>query len=682
MPLASLIPTPSAAEFAARDAWLHRHLLHDDARLPFSFTCGGTDGAALLAEWPRHAQCTVLDDHRTQYTLIWSAPDGGLQVRCAAVVYDDFPTVEWTVYWTNTGTASTALLADLQGLDIALTRTQDAEFVLHYADGDLTAPASYQPHAQTLAPGSRHTFAPPGGRPTFGAYPFYKLAFDDGGVIAVIGWPGQWAATFTRDAATALRVVGGQELTSLTLLPGEEVRAPLIVLQFWEGDPTRAQNLWRRWMLAHNTPPMAGAPARPVLSSLMIVGPDQTATNQIDFIDAWRRHGIDLDYWWLDAGWYPCGEHWSQVGTWEPDAARFPHGIEAVAAKAHAEAMGLIMWFEPERVSRGSWLDTTHPEWCLQVDDGNRLLNLGHPEARAWVTDLIDDYLTHRGLDLYRQDFNIDPLAFWRAADAPDRRGMTENQYVQGYLAFWDALHARHPGLIIDTCSSGGRRNDLETLRRSVILLRSDYQTPQGRFFSPNDPTPLHVGNQGQTYGLTAWVPYMGGIAYIEDDYDRRSHLTPALGLMPREMCEATMQHYCGQTRIYELLGEIDWAAFRRAVAEWRQVADAFLGDYYPLTPYSLDADRWMAWQFHCPETGTGIVQVFRHTEAVEDTWCGPLQGLDPDAMYVLTDLDGGAPEHRSGRALHTDGFTVRCAHRPQAVLISYRAHPASLITT
>lgn len=673
MPLSTAIPTSTPVEFARCEAWLAEHLQKAASTLPFSFTLGGADGAALLAEWPRHELFCVLDEHRQQYTFVWNAPDNSLQVRCVAVVYDDFPTVEWTVYWKNIGNTPTPLLADLQGLDVIFTRETATEFLLHYADGDLTAPASYQPHAVSLEPKSEQRFAPPSGRPTFGAYPFYNVEFDDGGVIAVIGWPGQWAAGFTRDAATALRVTGGQELTSLTLQPGEEVRAPLIVLQFWQGDYTRAQNLWRRWMLAHNTPRFAGQEPRPLLSSLMIVGPDQTEQNQIDFIDTWRKNGISLDYWWVDAGWYPCGDHWTQVGTWEPDETRYPHGMQAVAAKAHAEEMGLILWFEPERVSAGSWLGETHPEWCLRVGDGDQLLNLGHPDARAWVTDLIDDYLTNRGLDLYRQDFNIDPLAFWRANDTPDRQGMTENRYVQGYLAFWDALHQRHPNLIIDTCSSGGRRNDLETLRRSVILLRSDYQTPQGRFFSPDDPTPLQVGNQGQTYGLSTWVPYAGGIAYIEDDYDRRSHLSPAFGLMPREMCEATMQHFCGQPRIYELLGEIDWGAFRRAVAEWRQVADAFLGDYYPLTEYSLEGTCWMASQFHRPETGSGLIQAFRRHEAADASLPCRLRGLDPDALYELTDLDKPQPVHIAGRDLLTEGYTVTCPHRPQAALISYR---------
>lgn len=667
------IPTHAMTTLAHRDAWFDQHLLMSQSALPFSFTYGSVGDTLLLAEWPRHEEKCVLDAHRTQYTFVWNEPGGVLQVRCVAVVYDDFPTLEWTVYWKNIGDAPTALLDNLQGLDIPLTRAQETEFVLHYADGDLTAPASYQPHAMSLEQGSRHTFAPPGGRPTFGAYPFYNLEYDGGGLIAVIGWPGQWAANFMRDTATSLRITGGQELTSLTLQPGEEVRSPLIVLQFWQGEYRQAQNLWRRWMLAHNTPRMAGKAAKPVLSSLMIVGPDQTAANQIDFIDAWRSHSINQDYWWVDAGWYPCGDHWSHVGTWEPDATRFPHGIQAVAEKAHAEEMGLILWFEPERVGQGSWLDETHPEWCLQIGEGDRLLNLGHPEAQAWVTDLIDDYLTNRGLDLYRQDFNIDPLAFWRANDTLDRKGMTENLYVQGYLAFWDELHARHPDLVIDTCSSGGRRNDLETLRRAVILLRSDFQTPQGQFFSPDDPTPLHIGNQGQMYGLATWVPYTGGITYFEDDYDRRSHLTPALGLMPREMSEATMQHYCGQKRIYELLGEIDWSAFQRAVAEWQQVADTFLGDYYPLTEYSLDDTRWMAWQFHRPETDTGIVQVFRRGETVEASLCCRLQGLTPDAIYELTDFDQHQTVRLSGHVLLVDGYTVHCPNRPQAVLIKYR---------
>jgi alpha-galactosidase len=98
-------------------------------------------------------------------------------------------------------------------------------------------------------------------------------------------------------------------------------------------------------------------------------------------------------------------------------------------------------------------------------------------------------------IDVYRQDLNIDPLPFWKGHDAPDRVGITEIRHVTGYLAFWDELQRRHPDLLIDSCASGGRRNDLESLRRAVPLWRSDY------VYEP-------IGTQGMTYGLSAWLPY------------------------------------------------------------------------------------------------------------------------------------------------------------------------------
>ena len=64
---------------------------------------------------------------------------------------------------------------------------------------------------------------------------------------------------------------------------------------------------------------------------------------------------------------------------------------------------------------------------------------------------------------------------YWRKNDAPDRQGITENLHVQNYLAYWDALRQRHPELIIDSCASGGRRNDLETMRRAIALHPTDY---------------------------------------------------------------------------------------------------------------------------------------------------------------------------------------------------------------
>jgi alpha-galactosidase len=89
--------------------------------------------------------------------------------------------------------------------------------------------------------------------------------------------------------------------------------------------------------------------------------------------------------WWIDAGWYPCwDEHherrWPLTGTWEPDPERFPDGFRPISENAAKYGARLLVWFEPERVTRGSRLDREHPEWLLRSgEDTNSLLNLGNP---------------------------------------------------------------------------------------------------------------------------------------------------------------------------------------------------------------------------------------------------------------------------------------------------------------
>ena len=71
----------------------------------------------------------------------------------------------------------------------------------------------------------------------------------------------------SRDGQNGLRIMAGQESTRMVLKPGEEIRPPLIALLFWAGNEVnRAQNTWRRWMLAHNLPRPYGKPVKPVFS--------------------------------------------------------------------------------------------------------------------------------------------------------------------------------------------------------------------------------------------------------------------------------------------------------------------------------------------------------------------------------------------------------------------------------
>ncbi|MBM4143485.1 MAG: hypothetical protein FJ225_07850 [Lentisphaerae bacterium] len=132
--------------------------------------------------------------------------------------------------------------------------------------------------------------------------------------------------------------------------------------------------------------------------------------------------------------------------------------VAAFAGQVEEAGADLLVWFEPERVFAGSKLDQEHPERLLKNGtDSSRLLNLGEPKCRKWITDHVCRQIRENGIKIYRQDFNFAPLAFWRNGEAADRQGITENLYVQGYLQYWKDLLARNPGLWIDSCASGRR---------------------------------------------------------------------------------------------------------------------------------------------------------------------------------------------------------------------------------
>ena len=69
-----------------------------------------------------------MGNQRTEHTLSFTAPGSGLVCRCVAVEYEDFPTVEWTLYFKNTGSNDSPILSNVQALDLHLERSESEEF--------------------------------------------------------------------------------------------------------------------------------------------------------------------------------------------------------------------------------------------------------------------------------------------------------------------------------------------------------------------------------------------------------------------------------------------------------------------------------------------------------------------------------------------------------------------------
>ncbi len=618
----------------------------DSTDPPFSFLFGGKRSSALLPTWRIQREQRRLDDQRTEYTFSYSDPASPLTVRGVALVYHDFPSVEWTLYFKNNSSSPSEVLENIRPLDTAFERGNETRIAVHHSKGSMASATDFEPLVDTLSPGSTQHFSSKGGRPSDGDMPYFNVAWLHRGIITALGWPGQWDLTISREDPQSIRISGGQSSTHFRLMPGEEVRTPLIVVQFWAGDWIDGQNTWRQWMIRHNLPRPGGKLPPPQIAAssahFTIEMQEANEQNQKKFLLGMLNQGVPIDHWWMDAGWYPYQKNWSKVGTWEVDSNRFPHGLKPITDVGHEHGVKSILWFEPERVTEGTWLATHHPEWLIGSPGQDKLLFLGNKDAWNWLVDRISGLISAQGIDVYRQDFNFEPLSRWKANDTPDRQGISEIEHVEGYLAFFDELRRRFPKLMIDTCASGGRRLDLETLRRAVPLWRSDY---------PFGAAPMQM----QTYGLALWVPYFGTSAGSVDPYTFRSEITPAIGVDPDPKVQ-------GDVLKLQL----------KLISQWHQVAGFYYGDFFPLTEYSDDESTWMAWQWAAIDGKAGIVQAFRRDKSSFEEAGFRLRDLDENASYTVEDLDSGRKLRVSGKDLVDKGVPVAIHDAPGAVILKY----------
>jgi alpha-galactosidase len=645
---------PESAELKLRDKWVARHFDGKAAAVPFSFTYDARPSGELLPAWKMER--AKARPGETARTLTWDDTVTGLRVRAEVKTFADLPAVEWVLRFENRGEQDTPILERVLPLDVAVEAPAQERVVIHHSLGEKNTAQSFAPVEDVLAPGSAQplVFAPTGGRSSDGYMPFFNVALPGAGMALAIGWSGQWEARFERPARGEVKAAAGQQLVHCKLHAGEAIRTPRILLVFWKGDePLRGNNLLRQVLMSHYMPRRNGELVlSPICASVNWAAPDGSyEAPHVSVMQPLARRGIEV--FWSDMDpqqWYPKGFP-EGTGTWEPDPAKYPHGLKPIGDAARAAGLDYLLWFEPERVHPGSRIDREHPEWVMPPQkEWSKLFRLHNEAARRWLTDYIDAQISAGQLRWLRWDFNIEPLGFWRRNDAPDRQGITEIGHIEGLYAMWDELRARHPGLVIDLCASGGRRIDLEALTRGLPLWHSDMQC-SGK--------PGLTADQLQNAGLWRWVPMhgCGNFAY-EPTYAFRSAMTAGniLGSCNKE----------GRSSISDADTE---ESVRRTVAIYRKLRPFMVGDFYPLFPHSESETAWFGYQFHRPDLHAGAAILFRREKSPDSTRPVTLHAISRRDSYEVTFEDGPARiAVRGGQAL-----PVEIPSAPGSAIIYYR---------
>jgi alpha-galactosidase len=637
---------------------------------PFAFQYGKRASREFMAGWKRSVENMPSADGRKRFTVRYVDPATGLELTNEVLFYDGYPAAEWMIFLRNTGSKDTPILEDIRPLDLHLSAVQGGEIVLHYANGSTCSPTDNQPFDQPLEPKGQIVLQPVGGRSSNGRLPFFNLDWGSGGLVGAIGWSGQWQLRAARDAGNRVTLQAGQQTTHFVLRPGECVRTPRILLVGWSSNRFDGHNALRRIVYRYHTPLLAGQrPLPPTQCNTWFpVGDDggkANEANQVALLEAYK--GLGIEYLVMDAGWYGVTANWAEnTGTWTPRKDTFPRGLKPVGEAARRSGIRFGMWFEPERVVRGTQLDREHPAWLLKIDEpGNRLLNLGLPAAQQWFIDMVSRYIDEVPLGYFRHDFNIDPLPFWQKADAPDRQGITEIRYIEGLYKVWDALRARYPELLMEGCASGGRRIDLESIGRFHTYWKTDLygnlSANQSHVWGANLYLPAHLFNT-PLFDVSENPLYPPSPTADTALFDMRSSPYAFRSLIGGALCAGWDPRIQGFDR--------ELAAAR--IREFKALRHLTVGDFYPLLPYTLQPDQWIGYQFHRDDLDEGLALAFRREKSPYAAVDVRLQGLKPKQVYELTFADGGPARRATGEELARP-LRITIDRCPGSAMIRYK---------
>ncbi|WP_315502782.1 alpha-galactosidase [Actinomyces radicidentis] len=290
--------------------------------------------------------------------------------------------------------------------------------------------------------------------------------------------------TYVERLPEGYQVMGGGELLlpgEVVLAPGESYTGPWLHLTHGEGLDEAADRL-HQWARSLPSTPSTDRPV--TLNVWEAVTFDHRLPKLLELADEAARLGIER--YVLDDGWFGSRRDDTKgLGDWVVSDEAWPDGLGPLTEHVTALGMQFGLWFEPEMVNLDSDVARAHPEWILTA--GERLpvpwrhqhvLNLTIPGAWEHVHSQMDALLTEYPISYIKWDHNRD---VFDGGDATRGGRAVVGAQTRAALALMDRLRADHPGLEIESCSSGGGRIDLEMVRHTQRFWASDVIDPHER---------------------------------------------------------------------------------------------------------------------------------------------------------------------------------------------------------
>ncbi|MDH6207076.1 alpha-galactosidase [Aurantimicrobium minutum] len=276
---------------------------------------------------------------------------------------------------------------------------------------------------------------------------------------------------------TGYKAIGAGEILEpgeIVLEPGESYSAPTVAATYSDAGFNGISYQLHRWVRAREQHPTKLKPRPLTLNVWEAVYFDHRLGKLLELLDVAKEIGVERFV--LDDGWFGSrrDDH-SGLGDWTVSSEVWPDGLGPLVTAVHDAGLEFGLWFEGEMVQVDSDLYRAHPEWILHIPgriplEARRqlVLDLTHEGAYQHVLGQVDAVLSEYDVDYIKWDHN-------RTLIDPGHEGIAAaHEQTLAIYRLFDELKRRHPGLEIESCSSGGARIDLGMVQHADRFWGSD----------------------------------------------------------------------------------------------------------------------------------------------------------------------------------------------------------------
>lgn len=238
---------------------------------------------------------------------------------------------------------------------------------------------------------------------------------------------------------------------------------------------------------------------------------DVNSENQCALAEKAAEIGVELFV--MDDGWFgKRNDDNAGLGDWFVNKEKFPNGLSELIEKVNSLGMDFGLWVEPEMVNPDSDLYRAHPDWAYHYPHrtahelrNQLVLNMTIEDVREYIFNLLDALLIENNIKYFKWDMNR--ALSETGAQNLEAPKMLWYLHTKAVYDIVDKLKAKHPGVTIESCCSGGGRSDLGALQHFDMFWTSDNTDGIDRMTIQKGCSLLRP-----TKAMRAWVTDIEGI--------------------------------------------------------------------------------------------------------------------------------------------------------------------------